>query len=356
MRTRSRLPLLALAAPSAALAAALAAPSAALAAAPLPVPADTPGTTPKEGVPYVFEGLLRVFGANRYETAAAASRGSFTAGPGGAVFIASGATAADALAAGPAAAAADAPLLLTAPTALPPATAAELARLAPATVHVVGGRSAVSDDVLAEIATAAPAAVVVRIAGPNRYATATEVAETFFPDADAAVLSRGDDFPDALSGGATAAAQGIPLLLTRPAALPPATTAWLREHPLQRATVVGGTAAVTEETAAALAEHVVGAGGVTRLAGTDRYSTAATVAAAGFADATTVVLATGDDFPDALAAVPVAAVNDAPLLLLPKTCTPVAVVERIADLRIERTVVLGGPSAVPNEALATVCP
>jgi len=67
------------------------------------------------------------------------------------VYLASAATAVDALAGTPAAALDRAPLLLTAPDALSAAAAAELRRLAPASVAVLGGSVAVSDDVATAI-------------------------------------------------------------------------------------------------------------------------------------------------------------------------------------------------------------
>lgn len=85
--------------------------------------------------------VTRLFGADRYATAAAVSRAinAPTALP--YLYIAPGTTFPDALAAGVAAAGGGSPLLLTSPTRLPSATAAEVARLRPVTNQVVGAAS-----------------------------------------------------------------------------------------------------------------------------------------------------------------------------------------------------------------------
>src|SRR4029077_3579212 len=88
----------------------------------------------------------------------------------GAVFVVSGANFPDGLAAGPAAAALGAPILLVPSTgAVPAAVMAELQRLSPAQIYVAGGRGAVSDGIVATLLSVAP---VQRLFGADRYATA----------------------------------------------------------------------------------------------------------------------------------------------------------------------------------------
>ncbi|WP_432542591.1 cell wall-binding repeat-containing protein [Kineococcus sp. SYSU DK002] len=318
----------------------------------------TPGArtvVPKVGTPFPYVGLVRAAGADRYETAAVIAQGSFAPSAGSTVFITSGEAPADALTAGPAAASLDAPLLLTRADALPEATADQLARLTPGTVYVVGGSDRVSATTLAAIAAAAPGATVQRIAGTDRYDTAVQIADRFFPGADGVVLTRGDTFPDALSGGAAAAAAGVPLMITEPGRLPAPVSTWLAGRTFEASVVVGSPASVSEPVAAALATRTTDPAAATRVAGADRYDTAAAVAAELFPDAVTAVIATGDDFPDALAGVPAAALNAAPVLLLPQQCTPVSVYDYLAGSQVSSEIILGGPTSVTPEALTTNC-
>jgi hypothetical protein len=92
----------------------------------------------------------RIAGSDRFETAALISQQAFPDGS-SRVFLANGMDYPDALSAAPIAAALDAPLLLTAPNTLPSVVVAELARLAPDQVVVVGGEGVVSPAVFSRL-------------------------------------------------------------------------------------------------------------------------------------------------------------------------------------------------------------
>ncbi|MFP5335925.1 MAG: cell wall-binding repeat-containing protein, partial [Actinomycetes bacterium] len=160
-----------------------------------PEPTDPEPTDP-EPAP-----VLRYAGESRYTTAAAIAQESFPA-PVESVFLASGTTYPDALSGGPAAARNGAPVLLTRPGDLPAETAAELDRLQPRVVYVLGGPGAVSDEVVAQAQQHAP--TVTRLAGSNRYVTGTAISRQFWSQAGTVYLASGETYPDALSGGALA--------------------------------------------------------------------------------------------------------------------------------------------------------
>ncbi len=185
----------------------------------------------------------RVAGDSRYATIARLSARTCPAGA-AVAYVATGADFPDALGAAAAAGATGGPVLLTGAHALAPETAAELARLRPARIVVLGGPLAVADAVVADLGRLAP---VERVAGDTRFATAARVSATAFPTgAPVAYLATGADFPDALGGGAAAGALGGPVLLTRPDALPAETAAELARLRPARIVVVGGAAAVSD--------------------------------------------------------------------------------------------------------------
>lgn len=93
--------------------------------------------------------VRRLSGQNRYATAAAVSSDSFTTA--NTVYVATGLNAPDALVAAAAAIAANGPVLLTADTSVPGATASELSRLGPTEIFIVGGPSAISYQVQADL-------------------------------------------------------------------------------------------------------------------------------------------------------------------------------------------------------------
>ncbi len=301
--------------------------------------------------------VVRHEGADRFATATAASAATFEPGV-ARVLIATGTDFPDALAAGAVGGLLGGPVLLTARDALPATTRDELVRLDPAAVTVVGGPAAVSEAVLAEI-DAAVDAPVDRIAGDGRFATAAALsADVVAPSPAVAVVVSGRGFPDALPAGPLAAALDGPVLLTERDALPGATRAELARLAPDRIVVVGGTGVVSSAVAAELGTLTDGE--VTRLAGDDRWATAAAVAAAHPAASPTVdvaVLATGLGFADALAGGAVAAHLRAPLLTTLTDCLPTPVHDALADLDPTTLVVLGGTAAVSADAAAeTECP
>ena len=172
--------------------------------------------------------VQRFGGADRFATAASVSAAHFAPGV-AAAFVATGADFPDALAGGPAAARAGGPILLVGRNEIPPATQAELVRLRPSRIVVLGGAGVISDAVVAALAGYQTGGGVQRVGGADRYATAALVSrQTFAPGLGAAYVATGLAFPDALVGGAAAARAGSPVLLTRPGTLPSATVTELR--------------------------------------------------------------------------------------------------------------------------------
>ena len=197
--------------------------------------------------------IARVGGADRYETAALLA-GDDRPGV-RTVFVASGETPGDALAAGPAAAAAASPLLLVTRAGVPAATAATLTRLRPSSVRVIGGEDVVPPAVMDAAGAAAGLPVVdlgfarfrqgvERVAGPDRYVTSTQIVAQPFNSGQTMYLASGDVITDALVAGPAASRSGGSLLLTRRDCLPPSTLSILDGYRPVRVVAVGGDAAI----------------------------------------------------------------------------------------------------------------
>lgn len=88
---------------------------------------------------------------------------------------------------------------------------------------------------------------------------------------------------------------------------------------------------------------------VTRLWGENRYATAAEVSGGSFLSSDVVLLARGDEFPDALSAGPLAAEMKAPVLLTRNGRVPPEVAAEISRLGATRAIPIGGFAAVPQE-------
>ncbi len=214
---------------------------------------------------------------------------------------------ADALVGAPLAAAKDAPLLLTTGSQLPAVTKSELLRVLAAgkMVYVLGGVSAVPASVATQLTGLGYS--VVRYGGTTRYATAVDVADAL-GDPSTVLLATGENFPDALAAGPAAAKVSGVVLLTAGAAMAAPTSAYLTAH-ATTVYAVGGPAATADPAAHALA-------------GADRYATATSVATTFFSSPTTVGVATGENFPDALSGGAFLAHLGAPLVLADTYAVP----------------------------------
>lgn len=295
--------------------------------------------------------VSRLAGPDRYATGAALSRSAFGSNV-PAVYIATGANFPDALAAGPAAASRGGPVLLVARSVIPGPTAAELDRLRPSRIVLLGGEGAISTSVEAELRSYATTGNVRRISGPDRYATAAALsAATYAAGQDQVLIATGANFPDALAG----AVLGRPLLLVTGAGLPGPTAAELSRLRPRQIVLLGGTGVISSQVEAQL-RGFAGSGGVVRLGGRDRYATAALVAAAYHPAGSRPVtyVATGLNFPDALSAGPVAARVGAPLVLVRSTALPDPTRDAILRLRSSDLRVLGGTGVVAETVVVAL--
>lgn len=288
--------------------------------------------------------MARWFGSNRTGTAVDVSRQMFEPDV-DVVFIARNDIFPDALSGGPMAALAQGPVLLVDPRAIPSETAVELLRLSPARIVIFGGTEAVSASVATQLRQFTDGQVQ-RLPGADRYQTAALISKQQFPDgADTIYVATGENFADALSGGAAAAKERGPVLLVRSSDIPDATAAELRRLNPKRVMVLGGPVSIST----AIAGQVGRTAGaeITRVAGSNRYGTAASVSGATFDERIdTVFIASGEDFPDALAATPAAGMLGSPLLLIESDHLPSRVAQELCRLQPRRIVLVGGAAAL----------
>lgn len=262
--------------------------------------------------------VSRIAGVDRYATAAAVSAAFLSPGV-DVAYVATGEDFPDALAGSAAAGAgAGGPVLLVRPDSLPEEIAAELDRLDPKVIGVLGGPAAISAKVEAALSAYG---TVVRVAGPNRYSTGALVSEYAFPTgADTAYVAVGSNFPDAVAGAPAAIASGGPMLLVEQGAIPSSVGAELARLGLSGIRILGGTSAVDPTVESALRAY---APVVSRLSGADRFATAAAVSRSTFAPGVgTIFVATGARFPDALAGSAAAGILGGPMLLVERDAVP----------------------------------
>lgn len=288
--------------------------------------------------------VVRVAGNDRYETAKEISEGF---GPNVPVtFIATGANYPDALAGGAAAVKKSGNILLVQQNQIPAITEAALGALNPQQIIVLGGTGVIHDDIVAKLDTMTPGTAT-RIAGADRYLTAVELSKAIFPaNVSDVYVATGTNYPDALAGSAAAGSKGGPVLLIPPTGLTQPIKDELTRLSPGRIVVLGGTSAVSDALKNELGTYADG-GNVVRIAGLTRYSTSAQVSEDAFPAATNhAYLATGQNFPDALAISPAAGALDRPVLLVQKDCIPGSVADELERLTLTGVTVVGGTGVI----------
>jgi len=195
--------------------------------------------------------VTRLYGANRYLTAAAVAEEMRATAVSETAFVVRGDDYADALAVSPYAFSQGIPVLLTRTGELYGATADFIEDNDITNVVVAGGEAAVSNAVVAQLdALNGGATNVNRVFGSSRYATAKAVADyaanyKAWANWDFVGVATGESFPDALSGGAVCGRRGGVLLLTRSASLRPEVSDSITAESPDTVMIFGGTAAVS---------------------------------------------------------------------------------------------------------------
>ncbi len=301
----------------------------------------TPQPAPGGGVNPMPPGTHRLSGGDRFATAVAISSRFNPGVP--AVYVATGLDYPDALAASAVAGAEGVPLLLVRTHEIPAVVWTELERLAPQKIMVAGGASVVSEAVVSNLATLAP---VNRYAGADRYETSRMLAEQANLSGSTTFIATGANFPDALSSAAAAGSQAGSVVLTNGAAsaADSATKLTLSNIGTSAVRIAGGTSVVSSGIQSSLQSSYQ----VVRYAGQDRYHTGALVNQGTFSNPSTVFLAFGMNFPDALVGGALAAATDSPLFIVRGNCIPSSVHDVISAWSPSSVVLLGGEGVLTN--------
>lgn len=292
---------------------------------------------------------LRAEGTDRVLTSIAAWKmGKF---PGDSLVLVDGNVHADGLSATPFAAALKAPVLLTCwNTGLEPALMDQIKASGKKKLFLVGGQVPMTPYDEFELRDAG--LDIFRIAGPDRYATSVAVNQATEPLIGAKpkkpinlYIGDGVGFPDALVAGAAAGRVGGLMLLSKGKQLDPQTYNYIsnlgQTRPLKIIPVGGPATAAVKNTPWPTTMSI----NIAPIVGKDRYETAAKLATT-LPGTRAAVLATGENFADALSGGPLAVDQNATLVLTRSQELPPASYQSLQRFGSEKTIVMGGKSAV----------
>lgn len=221
----------------------------------------------------------------------------------------------------------------------------EITRLEAQDLIILGGTNSISEDIEKDLANIAGVKNVSRIAGENRYDTCQKIFN--HAKKKSLVLASGEIFPDALATSSILDQAG--LLLTRSGQLPSEAQAAIKDLNHDNFLIVGGENSVQESLATSISSQYQYASH-TRISGNNRYETSAKIGER--LVSSTVILASGENFPDALAASTLAQKIDSPILLVSKDKIDQSVIDYFKKHNIKKALVVGGQLSISDKTLA----
>ena len=283
----------------------------------------------------------RLSGTNRYVTSVAISKEGWEQAT--TVIIATGLDYADALAASSLSKSKNAPILLTEKDAMNQNIITEIKRLKATQAILIGGNGVIGNGVEKQLNGLK--IDITRIGGTDRYDTSKKVAEKLGVS-NGIIMATGFDFPDALSIAPIAGIKSIPILLSPKNSMDSNIANFLKNKNIPVSYIVGGTGVIGESIASNVPNNK-------RLGGDNRYATNLTINKTFEKDLNfdTIYLATGTDFPDALAGSALAAKNNAPIFLTGKDLISPETINFIKSKNVKHVVILGGTGVVSEKVV-----
>ncbi|MCQ6278657.1 cell wall-binding repeat-containing protein [Bacillus sp. EB600] len=300
----------------------------------------------------------RIAGLTRYSTSVSISKALYPnsfadINQSKTVILATGNEPADALSSGSLAARyGNAPILLNNSTTLLPEVRDELTRLGATKVVIIGGPVAISLNV--ENAIKSLGIQTDRIYGENRLDTNIQIVDKL-GTVNGVFVASARNFPDALAAAPIAAANNWAIILTEQNRISDAALQYIKD---KKVVILGGPVAISDNVQSQILQQN-GAQNVERLSGADRYDTLANLLWY-FKDSiksNTINVATGGDFPDALAAAPLSIQNKAPLILVGNGLNKNVesfLYKYTEENLINKVNVIGGPVAVSDSIQSLV--
>lgn len=190
---------------------------------------------------------------------------------------------------------------------------------------------------------------IIRISGKNRYETAVGVSSFTYEKSDNIIIASGNSFPDALSGSALASTLDAPILLTDRDSLSSQTIDAISSLEPKRIIILGSRGSVSEN----VEKQLRPIARTRRIGGKDRYETSVLISklVQDINGNTEIGLASGANFPDALAASSYVDQRNIPLLLTDPNKFPKDVEAFINGNPINKITVFGGENAISSSSL-----
>ncbi len=183
-------------------------------------------------------------------------------------------------------------------------------------VYILGGTAVVSTDMEAKI-KADGFSKITRLGGTDRYDTCAKIADQLqVKSGTPIVLAYGDNYPDALSISSIAAEKQYPILLVQKDGISDAVKNEIATIKPSKVYIIGGEGVISTAVESQVEQiTALDKTNIVRISGQDRYDTSLAVAQYFNLAGQSICIATGNNFPDALAGSVYAANHNAPIIL-----------------------------------------
>lgn len=191
---------------------------------------------------------------------------------------------------------------------------------------------------------------VKRLSGNDRYTTSLAISKEGWTNCDYAILTSGENYPDALSAAPLAKKYKCPIILSSKYSLSDDIISELKRLSVKEVFVLGGTGVLSNNIDSQLSSINIK---VNRIAGIDRYETSSKIAE-NIGTHDEIFIASGEDFADALSAAPIASIKNVPILLSPKDNLNKNIADFINGKSIYKSYVVGGTSSLSENIFNSV--
>lgn len=184
-----------------------------------------------------------------------------------------------------------------------------------------------------------------RLSGQDRVETALKISQKGWDSAQTVILCEYSDYPDAIASTPFAVSLNAPILLTKGDSIDPRVLTELNRLNPKKIILLGGTACLQPSIEKELANLALP---WERIGGADRYETSILLAKQVSSDS--LILANGDNFPDALSAATFAGIKQIPIVLT-STKLPNSVIQYYRETKPQHLFVIGGEAVIPSADL-----
>ncbi|MBS5941939.1 MAG: cell wall-binding repeat-containing protein [Finegoldia magna] len=292
------------------------------------------------------ENVQRISGENRVQTAIEVSKKMFKEGT-NKVVLANQDNYSDVLTAAPFAKANNASLLYVSSNSISKEVMSEIARLKAKEITIIGGEKSVDEGLKKELEKRN--FKVDRLSGADRYKTSAQIAAKLIDGKTTTLeIASGENYADALSLNNAAEKDKAPILLVRVNAIDKSVEDVIKSSKASLINIAGGEKSVSENTKANIKK--ISNATVNRMGGADRYETSILLAKYSGAKEV-VVVASGENFADALVAAPFSAKQKGAILLTNKEKLGQKAEQFIKDTKFNKSYVIGGEKSVSEDVI-----